>query len=126
VGSEIISNVGFRGYNGAATPPLACIPTANYEPNTDVFFVRYGAPHSDDLAVADTSRLPLNGAPQLPDAPTLGTAAVPGVGDQPVDSVYLAALNKGEGVWLRTVLGRRALLFDQAQFNSGTLPNDVS
>lgn len=42
-GSPPISNVGFRGYDGTATPPVDCIPAADYAANTDAFFVRYGS-----------------------------------------------------------------------------------
>ena len=45
-GNQIVSNVGFRGYEGAASAPVNCI--TDYEPNTDAFFIRYGAPRPED------------------------------------------------------------------------------
>lgn len=89
-GSPPISNVGFRGYHGTATPPVDCIPAADYEANTDAFFVRYGS--------------------QSPSNP----------GEEPDDSADVLA---EPGIWVRTNIGRRAMIFENSDL--GSLPGDM-
>ncbi len=116
-GSPVISNVGFRGYNGAATRPVDCIVAANYEPNTDAFFIRYGSAHEDgypDTGSLTLTRPVLNGVPKLPEIDE---------GEQPITRPYVTTDPDGAGIWLRTALGRRAVIYDRVDFAS--LPSDI-
>lgn len=49
--SLAVSNVGFFALEGTASPPLSCIPAADYQPNTDVLIMRYAG--SDRVATAN-------------------------------------------------------------------------
>ena len=113
--ANVISNVGFHGYDGtpALTPPLDCIVASNYEPLTDAFFIRYGVAHEDARAIADASLPVASGAPVIPDR---------GDGEEPIKSSYISGANGG-GIWLRTVLGRRSMIFDNADL--AALPGDL-
>lgn len=113
-GSAVVSTVGFRGYNGGAARPVDCINVNNYEPNTDAFFIRYGAAHSDAVTLNDTDVPALSGAPSNPDANS---------GEEPVDIAYMLG-TEGDGLWVRTNLGRRAFIVEGADV--GSLPNDMS
>ncbi len=42
--SPVISGTGFVGFDGGLTPPINCIPAADYKPNTDVLIIRYAEP----------------------------------------------------------------------------------
>ncbi|MCB1748871.1 MAG: PilW family protein [Gammaproteobacteria bacterium] len=111
-GAAVVSNVGFRGYNGAATRPSAldCIPAANYEPTTDLFFIRYGAEPTSG-ATDFTRPWPDSGIPPAP-----GTSTYP---------IYKAHFNdaSSKGIWVATLLGRRASIFERSKF--GDLPADM-
>lgn len=110
-GAAVVSNVGFRGFNGAASAPLDCITAANYEPGTDAFFIRYGAAHEDARAVSDTSVPVLNGVPSIPDD-----------SEEPIKASYFGSANGG-GLWVRTVLGRRSVIFQNTDL--AALDNDI-
>ncbi len=112
-GSAVVSSVGFRGYDGGAARPLNCINASNYEPNTDAFFIRYGAPHADTVILGDTDVPPLSGAPSIPDASS---------GEGPVDITYMLGAN-GDGLWVRTRLGYRAFIVEGVDV--GSLPSDM-
>lgn len=110
--NPFVSNSGFRGFDGdGTTPPTDCIAAQNYEPDTDAFFVRYAAGHEDDRTLANVNRL--NGIPYIPDA---------GNAENPIAHDYITDTN-GDGIWVRTVLGRRAIIFENVDRDS--LPADV-
>jgi type IV pilus assembly protein PilW len=111
-GAAVIATVGFRGYNGEATRPAAldCIPAENYEPNTDLFFIRYGAQPSAG-ATDFTRPWPENAVPPAP------TAAV-----APINDGHFADASS-QGIWVATLLGRRAAIFERSKF--GDLPGDL-
>lgn len=44
VTSPAIAGIGFVGFDGGATPPIDCIPAADYQPETDVVMIRYAEP----------------------------------------------------------------------------------
>lgn len=110
----VVATVGFRGYDGtSATPPLSCIAAADYVANTDAFFIRYGASHENLRPLTDaTQPFPPNGVPVAPPQPTV----------EPVRAAYITGAN-GTGLWVRTVLGRRAVVFDASDLTS--LPGDI-
>ncbi|MEQ8231739.1 MAG: PilW family protein [Gammaproteobacteria bacterium] len=111
-GDPVIQTLGFRGYDGnGATPPLDCVAASDYVPNTDAFFIRYGAAHEDARSVTDPGEpVPSNGVPMLPDT-----------GELPVRAGYLSTTD-GAGIWLSTRLGRRGFVF--ANTDHGSLPSD--
>ncbi len=111
--NAIVSNVGFRGLNGAAAPPTDCIAAANYEPNTDAFFIRYGTAHENGLTIADDTVPVRSGIPKLPDAAQ---------SQWPVEDDYVTGSN-GDGIWISTAVGRRAVIFEDADYSG--LPADV-
>ncbi|MGR8920021.1 MAG: PilW family protein [Gammaproteobacteria bacterium] len=109
-GAPVISSVGFRGFNGGTTLPAAlnnCVPAANYQPNTDAFFIRYAASHEHNRLVPDdTVPVPPAGVPILPDDT-----------DAPIQSSYLVSADGG-GIWVSTALGRRAMIFQNTDHSS--------
>jgi len=112
-GDGVVAVVGFRGYEGGSVPPLTCVADANYVPNTDMFFIRYAAGHENDRAVADASLpFPPNGMPMAPLPPPA----------EPIRAAYIDGAHGG-GLWVRTVVGRRAVIFNSTDLDD--LPGDV-
>lgn len=114
-GDGVVAVVGFRGYEGGSAPPLTCVADANYVPNTDMFFIRYGAGHANIHTFTDAAApFPPNGMPivVLPPQPPA----------EPIRSAYVESAN-GAGLWLRTVVGRRAVIFNNTDLDA--LPGDV-
>jgi type IV pilus assembly protein PilW len=87
-GSAPISPVGFRGYNGTGAAPVDCIPAADYEPNTDAFFVRFAA--------------------QSPADP----------GTEPSREADIVLEPAGAGMWVRTLIGRQAIIFENSNLTN--------
>lgn len=114
-GDNVISNVGFRGFDSVNTDlplPLNCMGN-NYEPNTDAFFIRYGVSHEHGRVITDESDPVANGVPVMPNSTD---------GETPVLSSYVSGA-EGDGIWLRTVLGRRSVIFENSDL--ADLPSDV-
>ncbi len=55
VASPVISGIGFVGFDGGLTPPIECIPAADYQPNTDVIMIRYAEPEWPPLRSVDVA-----------------------------------------------------------------------
>ena len=112
-GDGVVAVVGFRGYEGGSTSPLTCVADANYVANTDMFFIRYGAGHDTGHTMTDASLpFPPNGMPMAPSVPPVA----------PINAAYINGAG-GAGLWVRTVVGRRAVLFESTGLDS--LPGDV-
>lgn len=69
VANPVIAGIGFVGFDGGLTPPIDCIPAADYQPNTDVIMIRYAEP----------ARIPVvnvDGAPEVFIRTSLGRRAM--------------------------------------------------
>lgn len=121
-GVEVISNRGFEGFDGtSAVPPVACVPAADYEPNTDMFFIRYGAGHRNNLPLAEVPDL--KGVPSLP----VITTATPPLTDAevPVRATYFAGA-EADGIWVSARLGLQAFIFKAEDHNDLPASNQHS
>ena len=115
---NVINNIGFRGYNGAAVAPINCM--TDYEPQTDAFFIRYGIVHADGCDVDDTAApYPLNGVPPLPGVRPDASCTDP---YEPVQATYFGDADSA-GIWVASAIGRRAVIFQNTDY--GSIAGDV-